>query len=106
MRMSDWSSDVCASDLLLDPVARQRPAGMERIAVAAERMPRDRQEDALLVLPDVRHLVDEQPLVGQRRIGEIVAIERASGVEMDAARGRHDDEIGRVSCRESVSKYV
>src|SRR3546814_5690688 len=54
-------------------------------------MPRDRQEDALLLLPDVRHLVDEQPLVGQRRIGEIVAIERASGVEMDAARGRHDD---------------
>src|SRR3546814_20700472 len=37
--------------LLLDPVARQRPAGMERIAVAAERMPRDRQGDALLVPP-------------------------------------------------------
>src|SRR3546814_20677458 len=28
--------------LLLDPLARQRPAGMERIAVAAERMPGDR----------------------------------------------------------------
>ena len=52
-------------------------------------MARERQEDALLVLPHMRQLVDQQPLVVEVAGGEIVAVARAPGVEMKAAGRRH-----------------
>jgi hypothetical protein len=54
------TDDLC---LLLDPIAGKAAAGHQRVAIAAERVPRDRQENARLVLPDMRHFMDEQPLV-------------------------------------------
>src|SRR4051794_13623559 len=38
--------------LLLDPIAMQRQSRPERIVVPAKGVPHDRQEDALLMLPD------------------------------------------------------
>src|SRR5690606_35111657 len=76
--------------LLLDPVAAQRPTRLEAVVVAAERMPHERQipPPALLCLPDMRHLVQEQALEAHVPLGEIVAVPGRGGVKMDvAARG-------------------
>ena len=40
--------------LLLDTVTVQSDAGAQRIVIAAPRMPYEREEDAALVLPDMR----------------------------------------------------
>src|SRR3546814_19072235 len=50
MRISDWSSDVCSSDLIRPPVGRDRKAKLEQAGAASpphghapERYPRFRQ---------------------------------------------------------------
>src|SRR3546814_10973388 len=48
--------------LLFDAVAPERPAGTDDIGITAEGMAGERQAHALLVLPDVRPLMNEQPL--------------------------------------------
>src|SRR3546814_15422212 len=83
MRISDWSSDVCSSDLacrldraVLRPAARGRRRG-----AAADR----RQGGAA------------------RQVREAVG-RRAAGGDLGDRRCR--DEIGRASCRERGCQYV
>ena len=54
--------------LLLKAVVLERPAGLQAVAVAAERMAHQRQVEApaLLRLPDVGHFVNEQALPMER----------------------------------------
>src|SRR3546814_15934421 len=88
MRISDWSSDVCSSDLLLDQAAK---------ADAALGRRRRRQ--------DLARALEQVEAVGQR--GE----HQGGGAAEHHQRG-HDDgetsalEIGRASCRERVGQYV
>src|SRR3546814_9211271 len=83
MRISDWSSDVCSSDLLAEPAlgefqpfghARQVAAimGLERIGIVARPF-------------QVRHVL-ARPVF-----------------EVGEAEG---GQIGRASCRERVCQYV
>jgi len=64
--------------LLLDAIAIEQPAGFEPIVIAAERMTHQRQPEApaLLRLPDVDHLVNEQTLPGEIGLRKIVAVAR------------------------------
>src|SRR3546814_6926934 len=87
MRISDWSSDVCSSDLL--PVGRLRRHpdrlrrhGQERLRRLPRRLPRP-----------------------QGRIGTaaVASLERPTGKTTIRA-GRL--EIGSASCRERVCQYV
>src|SRR3546814_6624757 len=97
MRISDWSSDVCSSDLL-DRV------GGDIVAVAAAVVARLRAET------DERGQV--QPL-RDRRAGRArrehmqprghLALGRFRKTRVEF---RRDDEIGRASCRERVCQYV
>src|SRR3546814_6649371 len=86
MRISDWSSDVCSSDL--SQALAEHPAvalgvlsGVDAVAdPRLLRLTQDRRACrtcALVVCVDVAHL-DEEPV----------------------------DEIGRASCRERVCQYV
>lgn len=75
--------------LLLQPVTMERLARLDCVIVAAEGVAFQWQDDALLMLPDVSHLVQEQALIDRVGGSEIVAVERAFGVEMDVASGRH-----------------
>src|SRR3546814_2461621 len=79
MRISDWSSDVCSSDL-----------GDRDAVVSAGQRHRQRRGVAVAVL------------VGQR-IGEDVGQRRAGSERVD--RGL-PGEIGRASWRERVCQYV
>src|SRR3546814_8131057 len=78
MRISDWSSDVCSSDLL-----RHFLAVHHHVAV---------------VHPQARHLLRA---VGAAALRELVLVVRKDEVEAAAV-----DEVGRAACRERVCQYV
>src|SRR3546814_5486273 len=96
MRISDWSSDVCSSDL----VGAEVGLGV----VGAE-------DDGGHVLAAVTDEVDDLPLA-LRGAGEVVCLvdgeSAQSGAvgEADLACEAGDEEIGRASCRERVCRYV
>src|SRR3546814_4811676 len=81
MRISDWSSDVCSSDLAF----RQQPvlAPDEQVHPAP--------------------LVEQVLLLQIAQAGAVIAQEQPPRVEH---RGVNPDEIGRASCRERVCQYV
>src|SRR3546814_19777962 len=89
MRISDWSSDVCSSDLL------QHRA---RVLLGGVRL------HVLLLL---EHRVEEAPgreRVGRGRLEQMEDQPAARLRERDPQRARR--EIGRESCRESGGQYV
>src|SRR3546814_1544807 len=90
MRISDWSSDVCSSDLAYI-ICPQRLAVGDSV-VAGER-------------------VDTKPgnamLLGQMPVGTICHnVEMKPGKGGQIARSAGTYEIGRASCRERVCQYV
>src|SRR3546814_13750465 len=114
MRISDWSSDVCSSDLLGD---RAILAVVDE-AGGAE-LSRDIGRDIEIEIAILRHgelalghvdaLAAQQtlhacePLVVDDARQPLIA--RAIGNPGRAALG-HVDQIGRASCREKVGTYV
>src|SRR3546814_1860636 len=98
MRISDWSSDVCSSDLLEHQggIRRDRAAGRARLAVA------EFARDPQLVLAAHRHQLHAfgpaRRHLLQREHGRLAALVRT--VELRTV------EIGRASWRERVCQYV
>src|SRR3546814_20162247 len=101
MRISDWSSDVCSSDLVV--TQRNGVADIARIG----RLRGEEQRD-------VAHRKEGGQDIGDRLLlrlrieeGGIAAEDQAVGwrnrsLELDTAV---DDGIGRESCRERVGQY-
>src|SRR3546814_1047688 len=84
MRISDWSSDVCSSDLA--------HAGVRAVTTIAD---------------DKLHVSEAAPVVE----GVLAYLSRAALEALEAVRGlpfktRHSPKIGRASCRERVCQYV
>src|SRR3546814_7725371 len=77
MRISDWSSDVCSSDLV-DAV--QRSQGRQHV-------------------PPLEAVMDG-------RDHQVEGVRRDAGVLDLHAEGRAAAQIGRASCRERVCQYV
>src|SRR3546814_12599179 len=97
MRISDWSSDVCSSDL-----GRVIPERIITKPPTAELKPDQKDEDSLPPYP-----VLDDILKG--------LIEGEESVDIIVARGHDRDlvnrvwrmlEIGRASCRERACQYV
>src|SRR3546814_12634806 len=91
MRISDWSSDVCSSDLrfatsVVQPFAHFL-AGLE--IGHAFGVHRDRSAGA--------RIAAGARFAGSRREG-------AEAAQLDPAAG--GEQVGRASCRESVGQYV
>src|SRR3546814_4995054 len=85
MRISDWSSDVCSSDLRV-------PNRFELVLLAAERARQlGRGEPQMIEVAG-----EPRTLVSLREIA-------AGKVDVNALRER---QIGRASCRERVCQYV
>src|SRR3546814_14500001 len=104
MRISDWSSDVCSSDLLIATGGRSRRLtipGSELQGIHAIRS----YEDMAAFRPDLlqsNHLA----IIGGGYIGlETAAVARSMGLEVPLIQ-RSARQIGRASCRESVCQYV
>src|SRR3546814_15521129 len=116
MRISDWSSDVCSSDLIVGPngvltgedVSGREPGFfMTRIDADAIVRPETTEEiSQILALCNSvgQPIVVQGGMSGwvratQTRPGEIIlSLERMNAIE--------SVEIGRASCRERVCQYV
>src|SRR3546814_10944498 len=97
MRISDWSSDVCSSDLL------KILTGM--IAGAGERTRRHLKEtlgsrDGCIGAEGLRRHELNHLGMARRRLKIL-----AHGEEVDVCR-THIGQIGRAACRERVCQYV
>src|SRR3546814_7734249 len=97
MRISDWSSDVCSSDLfsalmhdapVIESEGRSWPLDLRHIGRAAEK----RIEDDMAAA--IRHALEEE-------CGDLLAF--LPGV---AEIERTAEQIGRATCRERVCQYV
>src|SRR3546814_9599639 len=79
MRISDWSSDVCSSDLVAVETSSGKQGEMARIVMK----------------------FGGTTMAGTERIRTVAKL-----VAREVAQGNEVAEIGRESCRERVCKYV
>src|SRR3546814_15152439 len=87
MRMSDWSSDVCSSDLARQRLPHDGIAG--QALIARQVLPRRAQGDAQAVLDAQRAALPDRLVVrAHQRVPRAFV------------------PIGRASCRERVCPYV
>src|SRR3546814_18024511 len=110
MRISDWSSDVCSSDLRIDRhaaiVERETGVAAEADAVARTEFRAFAGQIAADRAIEPRHVIARQlvALAIFDRPDDVEAIafetERSRDALVDAP------EIGRASCREKVGQYV
>src|SRR3546814_10509051 len=112
MRISDWSSDVCSSDLLGRQVGE--PHILERLAPLGAGARRDRGLGELdialsIAAPDEAERVAAVAL-DHGRLRLLFEFGADSEIEVDAATERQEadivGQIGRASCRERVCQYV
>src|SRR3546814_15341049 len=127
MRISDWSSDVCSSDLFIQPGDIDVNIERTRIAADAQHLQINspvhlridtRGVDAGEIERGCLDLLQaDETALDQAAIEIVVAVRRifATRIEAGANHGipRHDntgildlDKIGRASCRERVCQYV
>src|SRR3546814_13696553 len=102
MRISDWSSDVCSSDL---------------VAEEKEQQPAHRIEEQDVAEPDqveMREAEQRQPyhagIMRRRRAAPLrrgaLDDQQGAGAEQQREEPAHLRKIGRASCRERVCQYV
>src|SRR3546814_3762535 len=92
MRISDWSSDVCSSDLVrIRRLGRRREQGVRglRATAGAEGQP----------------LVADGDLLVEHRPGQVAGEVGHVGADRIVVT-THVTQIGRASCRERVCQYV
>src|SRR3546814_7084769 len=103
MRISDWSSDVCSSDLHAQP--RQRLAQAVTFEPGDGSLGLDRRIDFLHGAPVVAvGLAMDVPLRVQDARTLAESVFHVFGLERGLQRAHA--EIGRASCRERVCQYV
>src|SRR3546814_15965462 len=97
MRISDWSSDVCSSDLLT-ALAGKRGAHAERV----EHPPaRARHRRRATIETGRQHMIGIGGIDDDRR--QTMRIERDAERTADQPAAQ---KIGRASCRERACQYV
>src|SRR3546814_18653681 len=98
MRSSDWSSDVCSSDLFVDGSAYLPHVERVRRARGAT-VPESFYTDPLV------YQAVSAGFLGPR--DPVVVGSEAYGIDLEAeVVVITDDELGRASCRERVCQYV
>src|SRR3546814_11322015 len=100
MRISDWSSDVCSSDLPDATIVSDVNGAVTLSNAAAAKL-----FDELSASPDDRlslpHIL--KPFRNAKNRAPIVVPQGVSGDQLDFEA---TTEIGRASCRERVCQYV
>src|SRR3546814_19242954 len=108
MRISDWSSDVCSSDLRFEP--KDAPAQIATVDEIERHSTgrKARREGAVEAVADTV----EVGSVVKAAISALIAPEKSSEIVFPQgtirfnAEGLAAIEIGRASCRDSVGQYV
>src|SRR3546814_14696367 len=104
MRISDWSSDVCSSDLRVEDLKlRSRDRELRAVDLHREGFGGFRALVVEELDADVRA---ELPGLDRRLTsGNAHEVAAGGGRAVDRAE-THDHKIGRASCRERVCQYV
>src|SRR3546814_4515851 len=89
MRISDWSSDVCSSDLVQRALMKELGLGVPSITWHSAR-------DGLAEAVQLLALV----------MGSLAKIALDVSIMMTTELGEVAEQIGRASCRERVCQYV
>src|SRR3546814_15814699 len=99
MRISDWSSDVCSSDLRDEPLCL---AGLDH-----RRLGIGRHDEATAGPGDAADVFRVEHRAGADKGFRAASLgERGDALERLRRVQRHLDQIGRASCRERVCQYV
>src|SRR3546814_15573435 len=98
MRISDWSSDLCSSDIEVDVEIRDCVLDARRFSRRLGRIPRKRRRGNWRDRSNWRHN-------GSDGFGTAIAAAIA-GLSDSSWTGEAVAEIGRASCRERVCQYV
>src|SRR3546814_6281268 len=99
MRISDWSSDVCSSDLF-DPLTGKKVASLDHVKIYANSHYVTPGPTLKQATEAIRHELAERlkELVAEGRLLEAQRLEQRTNFDLE--------KIGRASCRERVCKYV
>src|SRR3546814_6259243 len=102
MRISDWSSDVCSSDLGVQVESADRA----RHDIGGQ----DSHGQLVLVTQTLAQgsaeIAARQPQFVSQLLGSMVEIGEVIAPALDLAARGDQREIGRASCRERVCQYV
>src|SRR3546814_18578584 len=99
MRISDWSSDVCSSDLLL--AAGQKSMTRHRLRLHSRQGKQHMTDIPLATILRI-NAARTIPLTRYEEEGNFDRF----GYIKDLAENNGADQIGRASCRERVCTYV
>src|SRR3546814_9837886 len=98
MRISDWSSDVCSSDLRERERPGERLGRARKLAVAAEHAVAGEQGHG--------GGAGREAALHRQRFPHWIAFVLGEAEGVLARRAEGGAEIGRASCRERVCQYV
>src|SRR3546814_17948385 len=109
MRISDWSSDVCSSDLFVDPDDAQVKETAAAARLTAIQLHGDESPARVAAIKALTGL-DVWKAVPVRTAADIAGARAYAGAAdlllFDATPPKGADQIGRASCRERVCQYV
>src|SRR3546814_12365984 len=110
MRISDWSSDVCSSDLARTKLAAGPSSGINP-QVEAARVQRSQAQVNLdrttVRSPSAGRIAQSDRLqVGQMMVAGLPAVTLVDTAHPWVEANFKETEIGRASCRERVCQYV
>src|SRR3546814_17907220 len=112
MRISDWSSDVCSSDLRFRRFERSNPLSLNDFApVKSWRNQKGSKNNERREKVKVCFQMLFQQLCAHFNVTGIMAVTVTSIVSLanqarSTVHATHWDQIGRASCRERVGQYV
>src|SRR3546814_15059402 len=102
MRISDWSSDVCSSDLHVNGIHRRTAKAIHRRSAELLRKAGEQRCDPrdILALRGLGISATKQYILDQERVEPATIDDRPQ-----AERRENDRQVGRVSRRERQCKY-
>src|SRR3546814_13130767 len=103
MRISDWSSDVCSSDLARDAGFQRGFGGVDLARLAPRSDPRDHFPYVLFGVEMVAPVAEQGDAIDQPPAKQF--LDRIGNVRAREAE-HFGDKIGRAPCRERVCQYV
>src|SRR3546814_8453171 len=109
MRISDWSADVCSSDLDFDPDVQAAGNRIQPLEMVEKALNASRAAGFQSVNADLIYGLPRQTLASfDRSLDQLIRLspDRIALYNYAHLPSRFKAQIGRASCRERVCQYV